>query len=163
MRNFFLTSVLCSLISVFLPSCQTAPVKAVDSWFVGHKTQFQASADLIAQEAVAIAEKTVYSKAPDATDLLAKNFNTDGFADALRSLEGGLAPAAISQIPDFVMKLRQIWLPSQTHYTDLAANVAQLIETKYEELHPKTDADRTAIIEGVIKGLQTPPAALVGP
>jgi hypothetical protein len=129
------------------------------AWFTGHKTQFAASGQLIATQAAAIAEKTVYSKALDAADGLLKGNNVAGFGDGLRSIEGTVSAQAIGQIPDTVMQLRQIWLGPQNHYTDLAAQVGQLIANT----HPTTNAQLNSAIEGVIAGLQKPPPALVGP
>jgi hypothetical protein len=139
------------------------------AWFSSHKTQFAASGNLLAQEAAAIAERTVYSKGLDAADVVLKNQNVQGFGDGLRTLETGLAPAAIAQIPDFVMRLRQIWLPPQQHYTDLAANLGTLIQAEIARLEAQTGRKLTPdetkqVIEGVIKGLQTSqPAALAAP
>ena len=155
MKHAFSVSFLC--LALLFTGCATQRAKLATWWSGSGKADLTATADLIASEAQQIAVNTVYSQATNAEDALAKNFNVQGFGDALRALEGGAVTAGTAQIPDFVMKLRNIWLGPQNHYTDLAASVGSLIETKFKQLHPTSNAQVTNIIEGVIAGLQTPP------
>jgi hypothetical protein len=158
--------VTCHLALVTLLSgCATQRAQVNTWWNSSGKTNLEATGALLAQQAATIAARTVYAKGLSAADIVLKNQNVQGFGDGLRELESGLASAAIGQIPDFVMRLRQIWLPPQQHYTDLAAHLGTLIMTETARLEAQsgrklTSDEAKAVIEGIIKGLQSPPVVV---
>jgi hypothetical protein len=170
-RQLFLVLLLIGC-SVTLPGCQNGgfhPIKKAEALYGGHKAQLAQTAQLVAYEAQQIVEKDVFSNAQSAEDAVLKSWNAQGFADAGHTLEAQLPTLAIAQIPDFVMQLRQIWLPPQQHYTNMAADIGQLIvdniQAEEKKLGRKLLPDEeTQIVEGVIQGLRTAqPQALNGP
>jgi hypothetical protein len=152
------------LVASLLNACVANPVSGVTStvgsWFGSHKTQLRDSGKVVVSEVAGIVEQTVFSVATDALDVALKGNNVSGFGDSLRSLESTGTQTAISKIPDTIAQLRQIWLPAQSHYTNLANQLGTYLQ---KELAGKTSGEQTAIIEKVIQGLQSPPQALQGP
>jgi hypothetical protein len=164
-----------SLIALFcFTGCQTAPVKKAEAragrwWHAGGKEKVDETAALISRQVFAIAQADVFQNAGSAEDALAKQFNVQGFSEAGHTLEAALPNLAIEQIPSFIAGLRQIWLPPQQHYTQLAADTGTVIVNDIKDFEAKSGrkilpAEETKIVEGVIAGLSmAQPVALKGP
>lgn len=161
MNKLFALAIAAASVVIFSSCSEVSKAKtSVAGWFGSHKTQLQATADLVASSAADIVKSDVFDNAPSIEDALLKSNNTQGFASAFNTLEAALPNLAITQIPNFVMNLRQIWLPSQSHYTNMAADLGTLIEKNIQAEQTKLGrqllpAEANQIIEGVIAGLQT--------
>ena len=169
-RSEMRTFIFSPLVAVLLfTGCATQRAEIKSWWGANGKADLKATAALVAQEAQTIAENDVFSNAASAEDAILKQNNVEGFASAGHELEAALPSLAIAQIPDFVMKLRDIWLGPQNHYTKLAADVGTLIENNLQSEQtklgrPLLPAEANQIVEGVIQGLSTAtPAAVSGP
>lgn len=170
MIHRLLAFALCPLL-LALNGCSTVKKEEakVAAWYHSTgKANLQATAALVAQQVGELAEQDVFSNATSVIDSVAKQQNVQGFAEAGHTLEAALPNLAISQIPSFIMGLRQIWLGPQDHYTKLAANVGQtVVDTINAESaklgRPLIPAEETQIIEGAIQGLSTATPQPSGP
>ncbi len=122
-------------IMIFSTGCELTEVQ---------KSKWSATGSVLKRQVTNIAINTVLNAATSQLDREKKeNF--------LHSAATGLRTEMLTVVnSNDIAEVIKIWTPEPNHWKTLAAQVA----TVYEQADPKTDAERTRVIEAIARGLQ---------